>query len=236
MKKKRKKSYPSNSLVTFTDPRSPVAEAYRSLRTNIQFSGLEKPIRSILVTGATPYIGKSTVSANLAVILAQSGASVLVVDADLRRPTLHKMFEVDNQRGLTNLLLDSALSPQSVIQKTMIEGLQVMASGPLPPNPAELLAMEKMKRLMDTLLQLYDYVIYDSPPVMAVTDATVLSRQVDGTILTLGYGKVTREEAVYAKEQLEKARANIIGVIINGMPNGRKGYQYYYYYYASEGR
>ena len=234
MKKKRKKSYPSNSLVTFTDPRSPVAEAYRSLRTNIQFSGLEKPIRSILVTGATPYIGKSTVSANLAVILAQSGASVLVVDADLRRPTLHKMFEVDNQRGLTNLLLDSALSPQSVIQKTMIEGLQVMASGPLPPNPAELLAMEKMKRLMDTLLQLYDYVIYDSPPVMAVTDATVLSRQVDGTILTLGYGKVTREEAVYAKEQLEKVQANIIGVVINGMPNGRKGYQYYYYYYASE--
>jgi len=234
MKKKRKKSYPSNSLVTFTDPRSPVAEAYRSLRTNIQFSGLEKPIRSILVTGATPSIGKSTVSANLAVILAQSGASVLVVDADLRRPTLHKMFEVDNRRGLTNLLLDSALSPQSMIQKTMIEGLQVMASGPLPPNPAELLAMEKMKRLMDTLLQLYDYVIYDSPPVMAVTDATVLSRQVDGTILTLGYGKVTREEAVYAKEQLEKARANIIGVIINGMPNGRKGYQYYYYYYASE--
>ena len=236
MKKKRKKSYPSNSLVTFTDPRSPVAEAYRSLRTNIQFSGLEKPIRSILVTGATPYIGKSTVSANLAVILAQSGASVLVVDADLRRPTLHKMFEVDNQRGLTNLLLDSALSPQSVIQKTMIEGLQVMASGPLPPNPAELLAMEKMKRLMDTLLQLYDYVIYDSPPVMAVTDATVLSRQVDGTILTLGYGKVTREEAVYAKEQLEKARANIIGVIINGVPTSRKRYQYYYYYYAGEKR
>ena len=187
MKKKK------NSLITFTDPRSPAAEAYRSLRTNIQFSGLEKPIRSILVTGATPYIGKSTVSANLAVILAQSGASVLVVDADLRRPTLHKMFEVDNQRGLTNLLLDSALSPQSVIQKTMIEGLQVMASGPLPPNPAELLAMEKMKRLMDTLLQLYDYVIYDSPPVMAVTDASsALKPWISGTRMVIFFPTVAR--------------------------------------------
>jgi len=162
--------------------------------------------------------------------LAQSGASVLVVDADLRRPALHGLFEIDNRHGLTNLLLDSALNPKSVIQKTVIEGLQVMASGPLPPNPAELLSTEKMKRLMEIFLQLYDYVIYDSPPVMAVTDATVLSRQVDGTILTLLYGKVTREEAVYAKEQLEKARANIIGVIINGVPTSRKRYQYYYYY------
>ncbi len=230
---KRKKPNPSG-LVAFTDPRSPVTEAYRSLRTNIQFSSLDKPVKTLLVTGANPGCGKTTTTANLGVTLAQAGAAVLLVDTDMRRPTLHKYFGFSNDRGLTNLLVDTNLILREVVCHTRVDHLDVLFSGPLPPNPAELLSTEKMKGMVRAFTEKYDYVLFDSPPIIAVTDAAILSRLVDAVLVVLDYGVVTRDEAGFAVEQLAKVQANVIGAVINGMANNKGHYGYYYYYYYGD--
>jgi capsular exopolysaccharide synthesis family protein len=220
-------------LITHTHPRSSATEAYRTLRTNIQFAALDKPVHTLLITGSTPKCGKTTTSANLAVTIAQAGSSVLLVDCDLRRPMLHQYFGLSNVQGITNLLVDVTMDLGKVVCKTNVENLDLLASGPLPPNPSEILATERMKNMIGVFSSAYDYVIFDSPPVIAVTDAAILSRLVDATILVLDYGVVSRAEAAYALEQLRKVQANVIGTVINGLPGKKSQYYYYQNYYGS---
>jgi len=223
-----------DKLFALSEPRSPPAEAFRSLRTNIQYSSVDNPIKSILITGANPYCGKSTISSNLGVTLAQSGARVLLVDADLRRPMLHKMFTINSEPGLSSLIFKEELDLNDVVQKSIHENLMVIPSGPIPPYPAEMLASQRMKMLADQFADRFDYVIYDSPPIIAVTDAAVLAGYVNGTIFVMDYGRVKWEEAANALEQLKKVNANVIGAVINSVPRSEAYYNGYQYYYGSD--
>jgi non-specific protein-tyrosine kinase len=204
------------------DPRSPEAEAYRTLRTNIQFSVLDKQLRTLLVTSAGPDEGKTTTAANLAITLAQTGRSVLLVDADLRRPGQHELFHLGNEIGLTTLVLGGALADTA--QATDVEHLRVVTSGPVPPNPAELLDSQSMERVVQELAAQADYVVFDTPPVGAVTDAAVLASRVDGVVLVVSRGKTNKDQAKRAKALLERTKANVLGVVIN---NARSAGRYY---------
>ncbi|MCL4534076.1 MAG: CpsD/CapB family tyrosine-protein kinase [Bacteroidetes bacterium] len=215
----------TDELITIADPRSPVSEAYRTLRTNIQFSSLDRPLHTILVTSTNAEEGKSTTVANLAVTFAQAGHRTIAVDSDLRRPSLHKLFGVPNESGLTTLVLDE--SAELIMQTTEIPNLRVLPSGPLPPNPAELLASQRMDRIVETLKAEADFVLFDCSPIVAVTDAAVLARRVDGVLLIVSAGRTKREHAARAKAQLEKVNANIIGVVLNNVKADRNLYQYY---------
>ncbi|MCX7708093.1 MAG: polysaccharide biosynthesis tyrosine autokinase [Anaerolineae bacterium] len=222
-------------LIAWLRTKAPETEAYRTLRTNIQFSSVDKPIRTLLVTSSGPEEGKSTTTANLAVVLAQTGQRVVVVDADLRRPVQHKVFGVPNNTGLTTALLNGDnIHLDGHLQPTEIHNLQVLTSGPIPPNPSELLGSHRMAKLIETLAREADIVLFDSPPVLAVTDAAVLGRQVDGVLLVADAG-ATREHALAsATEELRKTGANVLGVALNRLDARRGGYYYYYYYYADE--
>ena len=223
-----------HKLVSSEHPRSPISEAYRTLRTNIQFSTLDKPAKTLLVTSPNPVEGKSVTAANLAVVMAQSGMKTLLVDSDLRRPTQHKLFQVPNQKGLTNMLLLDELVLDGNIQSVDIENLSVLTSGPIPPNPSELLGSGKMQALLQQLKAVYDVIVFDSPPALAVTDAAVMSRQMDGVVLVTDSGRTRRDMAVRAKETLTKVGANILGVALNRLSERSGGYYYYYYYYARD--
>lgn len=227
-------------LITLTEPKSPVAEAYRTLRTNIQFSSVDRPIRTLLITSTGPGEGKSTTAANLAVVLAQTGQRVVLVDADLRRPRLHRMFGLPNAVGLTTTLLTGA-DPflDGYLQAAPAENLWVLTSGPLPPNPSELLGSRRMESLVQRLLEEADIVIFDSPPCLAVTDAAVLARQLDGVLLVIDAGETHRPLARRAVEELSTVGGRTIGVVLNKLSTGRSGYYYYYhyhYYYSTDGQ
>lgn len=211
-------------LVTLTDPRSPASEAYRTLRTNIQFSSLEKPVHTILVTGVDAGEGKSTTLANLAVVMAQAGKRVVAVDCDLRRPTLHKVFGLAAEPGLTTAILDE--SGQVSRQKTGIDGLELVSSGQLPPNPSELLTSRRFEELLARLAAGADIVLLDAPPIVSVSDAAVLATRVDGVILVVNAGKTKRDQAKRAKSLLERVNANILGVVLNNAPLERSMYTY----------
>ncbi len=213
-------------LVTLYDPRSPVAEAYRTLRTNIQFYGLDNPIRTILVTSTSPEEGKSTTIANLAVTFAQAGQDVVLVDCDLRRPTLHQYFELAMEPGLTTVIRDDS-EPASVLQDTKVEGLRLMASGALPPNPSELIGSQRMGRIIADLREKASIVLFDSPPIVAVTDAAILARKVDGVVLVVSIGRTKRDHAIKAREILEKANARILGAVLNNVKVDSSLYRYY---------
>lgn len=219
-------------LISLLDPKSPVVEAYRTLRTNLQYANADGSLRRILVTSPGPGEGKSTTAANLAVILAQSGKRVVAVSADLRKPTLHQYFDLGNNRGVTNVLVGQA-NMEDCLQETVIENLSLLASGPTPPNPAELLGSAKMKSLLEALQERADVVVYDAPPVVAVTDAAVLAPLMDGVLLVLNVGTVPRELAIRTREQLEKVGARILGVVLNRV-SPKSGYGYYYYYYYTD--
>ncbi len=199
------------NLVTLTDPRSPVSEAYRRLRTNLEFASLTGKIETLVVTSPGPDEGKSTTLANLAVVTAQAGKRVILVDADLRRPAQHLIFGVSNEQGLTNLMIDPALVQAPPLVATGVEGLWLLLSGPLPPNPAELLASPQMERIIEALKERADLVLFDAPPVIAVTDAAILAAKTDGVLLVLRAGKTKREHATRARELLEQVKARIIG-------------------------
>jgi non-specific protein-tyrosine kinase len=226
-----------DKLITLRHPRASVSEAYRTLRTNIQFSTLDAPARSLLITSPGSIEGKSTTTANLAVTMAQAGLRTVIIDADLRRPAQHKIFELPNQRGLTNALLqDGDLTLDGHLQPTAVENLSVLTSGPIPPNPSELLGSAKMGALMQRLKEEYDVVLYDSPPTMAVTDASVLANRVDGVVLVTDANHTRREMAVRARDTLRKVGGNLLGAVINRISSRAGGYyQYYYYYYSSDG-
>ena len=214
------------------NPKSPISEAFRTLRTNIQFSSIDKPIKSIVITSSGPGEGKSTVSVNIAATIAKSGKKVLLIDADLRKPTLHKLFHITNLEGLTNILVDDVNYTQFLHESKGIEGLDLIGSGPIPPNPAELVGSNKMKSFIDNMNSIYDMIILDTPPVGLVTDSALLSTIVDGTILVCSVGEADIVAAKRSKELLEKVKANILGVVLNKVPiNGGGYYKYHYSYY-----
>jgi non-specific protein-tyrosine kinase len=214
-------------LITVADPRSPVSEAYRTLRTNLDFSSLDKPIKTMLVTSAGPEEGKSTVLANLAVTTAQAGRRVILVDCDLRRPTLHNIFNLKNDAGLTTMVVDDAAMESPPLRDTGVEGLQLVSSGPLPPNPSELLGSRRMEEIIAALLERADVVLFDAPPVVAVTDAAVLATKVDGVLLVVNAGGTKRDYARTAKARLEKVNANLLGAVLNNVRFDVSLHRYY---------
>jgi non-specific protein-tyrosine kinase len=217
-------------LVTLSAPRSPIAEAYRLLRTNFQFAAVDRPLRRVVVTSPGPGDGKSTTAANLAVVFAQSGKSVILVDADLRRPQQHRIFQRTASYGLSTALVDAATPVTSFLQPTDVPGLRLLTSGPIPPNPAELLGSQRMAQLLQVLNQEAEMVIVDSPPVLSVADAAILANAADGVVLVADAGRTRREMARRAKESLERAGANLLGMVLNRMTRQTSGYYYYYYY------
>ena len=214
-------------LITVADPRSPVSEAYRTLRTNLDFSSLDKPIKTMLLTSAGPEEGKSTVLANMAVATAQAGRKVILVDGDLRRPTLHSIFNRKNDVGLTTMIVDDAAMESPPLQDTGVEGLQLVSSGPLPPNPSELLGSRRMEEIIAALLERADVVLFDAPPVVAVTDAAVLATKVDGVLLVINAGGTKRDYATAAKARLEKVNANLLGAVLNNVRFDVSLHRYY---------
>ena len=225
---KRERTEYAGHLLTELEPKSPLAEAFRVLRTNIQFAAVDRPLRSLLITSAGPAEGKSTTLANLGVALAQSGARVIILDADLRRPTQHKIFNLSRGAGVSSVVLGRA-SLEEALQETGISGLRLLSSGPIPPNPSELLASQAFSSLLKEAEKEADYVLVDAPPVMAVADASIIAAQVDGVLLIVQLGVVARPMAVRAKEQLLAAKANLLGMVLTNAGVGGD-YSYYYYY------
>lgn len=222
---------PTEGLVVANEPRSPAAEAYRQIRTNIQFVAVGRQCQTMLVTSANAGDGKTTVTANLATTLAQSGKRVIVVDADLRRPTLGDYFGGSDTRGLSNLIIRGR-EDLSFIQTTPIPNLRIITAGRLPPNPAELLGSERMREIIAWLGEHADYVVIDSPPVLAVTDAAVLSQIVDTTLFVVSVGETRASAIKDAVQRLRAIDSHIAGTILNKFnPQSSSGYYYYYRYY-----
>lgn len=215
------------ALVVLTNPRSPIAEAYRSLRTNLEFSSLDHPLKTLIVTSAAPGEGKSTVLANLAITMAQADKRVILVDCDLRRPAQHRLFGVPNEVGLTTMIRDDRAMRNPPLRETGVSHLQLLPSGPLPPNPSELLGSRRMGEIIDALLERADIVLFDAPPVIAVTDAQVLASRVDGVLLVLSAGRTKREHAQRAKALLEKVNARLVGTVLNNVKLDMALYRYY---------
>jgi len=214
-------------LVTISDPLSPISEAYRTLRINLQFATLGVQLRTLLVTSAGAGEGKSTTLANLAVTVAQTEQSVVVVDCDLRRPGLHKLFGLSNELGLTTMMADDQALDEPPLQPTEVDGLRLLASGPLPARPPDLLGSRRMDRVIEKLLGEADLVILDAPPIMAATDALVLSTKVDGVLLVASAGTTKREQAQRAVERLNKVNARLVGAVLTNVPLDATARAYY---------
>lgn len=230
-KSKQKKSKERNpALVVAGRPKSIVAEQFRNLRTNIQFSMVDQDLKSIVVTSAGSGAGKSTVAANLATAFATEDRRVLLVDADLRKPTVHQTFRLRNSDGLTTLLMQKKAELRDIVYKTNTEGLYIITSGAIPPNPADLLSSKRMQSLKEEMESMFDLIIFDTPPVLPVTDAQVMASQADGTIIVIQKGAVTKEEIMKTKEILEIAEVNVIGAVMNRVEKSNGNY----YYYAEE--
>ncbi|MBD3225530.1 MAG: polysaccharide biosynthesis tyrosine autokinase [Caldithrix sp.] len=227
-------------LITHFDPKSPVSEAYRTLRTNLQFSKIDRRLQNILITSSGPKEGKSTTAANLAIAMAQAGQKVILLDADLRRPIIHFIFGHDKEIGLTNYLMDT-VSLDEIMLDTFDDNLKIITSGVLPPNPSELLGSAKMENLLEKLKTMYDIIVVDSPPVIAVTDAAILSAKVDGTLMVVSFGQTNNDALKRAHGLLDNVGGNLLGAVFNGVRvesgYGSKSYYYYYYqYYGKSGR
>ena len=224
-------------LIVHGDPKAVGSEAFRTLRTNLRFISPDHQVKTILITSVGPGDGKSTISANLAVALAQSGQRVALVGCDLRKPVLHKIFGLSNTMGLTTLLTGNATLDEVVRPSKQVQNLDLILGGPVPPNPSELLQSRAMATIIGTLREEYDAVIFDGAPVIAVTDAAIIANQVDGTVLVIRSKQVPRDVALHAKDLLEQANARLLGVVLNGvLPQEQKNYQYYYYYHDNAER
>lgn len=217
-------------LVTHFDPKSPISEAYRTLRTNIQFKDLEKTNRTILITSSTPKEGKSTTVANLAITMSQMGSKTLLVDTDLRRPVIHSIFDLKKDNGITNFLVGKSAF-EDIIKPTVIDNLYIATCGPLPPNPSEILSSNKMKEFIAIAQKQFNTVLFDSPPIIAVTDAAVLSSMVDGLILVIKAHQTRRDAIKRALSLLESVKAKVYGSLLNSVNIERTYGSYYYYYY-----
>ena len=218
---------PESPLVMLSHPRSAAAEAYRTLRTNVQFARGEPAVQSMLITSGGPDEGKSAAAANLAVALAQADQSVVLIDGDLRRPVQHGIFDLPKQPGLSDILKNDGPT-DAHLQTTSLSKLSFLASGSDSPNPAELLASARMGHILDTVKQHADYIVIDSPPVVLVTDAAILATKVDGVLLVLTLGKVRRDVARKAKTLLENVQARILGVVINNSNHDSRDLRNYY--------
>lgn len=221
------------SLITLEHTKSPISEAYRTLRTNVQFTGVDSETKTIMITSTGPGEGKSSTIANLAVSIGQSGKSVIVIDADMRNPTQHKLFGLDNREGLSMALVQDQ-DHLTFISGTAVPGVMVLTGGPIPPNPAELVGSKRMKRLIKEFSEQFDIVLIDTPPIIAVTDAAILAQEVDGVILVLASGEVNKEYAQRAKELLDKVGAKILGAVLNKVEMKTSEYYYYYNYNGFE--
>ncbi len=219
-----------DQLVTIGSPRSPAAEAYRTLRANINFAMVDDPAKTVMVTSSGAGEGKSLTVANLGVVLAQAGQSVIIVDSDLRRPIHYRLFDIDATPGLTSVLMDE-LSIEEALQDTEVENLRIMTSGPLPPNPAEMLDSARMARFISEALNHADIVFFDSPPAIMLADAIIMSAKVDCTILVAESGQVTSDAFNETVRLINRARGKILGAVLNKLDVSHAGYYYYYYYY-----
>ena len=228
---------PDQRMVAHMAPKSLGAEAYRVLRTNLQFSALDKPLATLVCTSAAPSEGKSTTISNLAAVMAQSDRRVILVDADLRRPSLHKLLKLPNNVGLSTALLDKGRDPEVYLQTTDVPNLRVMTTGPIPPNPAEMLNSARMHEMIEVLKGEADVVLFDTPPVLAVADTSILASQVDGTLLVVWAGKTRGELLTQAVERLQSLGIQPLGVVLNKLTQRKSGYYYsnYYYYASREG-
>lgn len=231
-KKKSKLTTMGRRLITVSNSKSIIAEQFRTIRTNIKFSVPDIELKTILVTSSTPGEGKSTNAANLGVVFAQEGKKVLVVDSDMRKPTLHHTFGIFNTLGLSTVL-SKQNEFNHAIQETSIVGLFVLPSGPIPPNPAELLSSKTFDIFIEEIKKKYDVIIFDAPPLLSVSDAQVLSSHCDGTLLIIHSKVAEREDVLKAQSILTASHAKILGVVLNNykMPKNRK---YYYHYYGED--
>jgi capsular exopolysaccharide synthesis family protein len=225
-------------LITHTNPFSSIAEAYRQLRTNVQYSRIDSPLRTLLVTSANPSEGKSTTVSNLAIAFAQAGKKVLIVDTDFRKPNLHTEFDLNRSPGITDVLFNTS-ELKNAIQKTVIKNLELLCCGTIPSNPSELLGSAAMKVFTDKLKEQYDMVLFDSPPVLAVTDSSILSTLVDGVIVVASAGQTRTDSFFRTMESLEGVSAHILGVVLNNFDirsayGSYYGYRHYRYQYGTQ--
>ena len=216
------------NLITLLNPNSSISEQYRTVRTNLQFAVAgDQPLRSMAVVSSGPGEGKSTSSANLAVVFAQAGRRVLLVDADMRKATVHKTFGLSNEVGLSNLV-SGQQSASSVIQPSGVDNLSVMTAGPTPPNPAELLNSHRMNVVIEELYQMFDLIVFDLPPVITVADGLIMASKTDGTVVVIREGVTRKDSIIEAKNRLIQAKARILGVIYNGVEQMNESSYYYY--------
>ena len=226
----RKRQFKNNKmrhLITKISPRSPISEQYRTVRTNLQFASADEEIQTLLLTSAGPSEGKSMTTANLAVVYAQQGKKVLLIDADLRKPTIHYTFRLDNLKGLSNVLVGD-IPLQEAVVPSAVQDLDLISCGPIPPNPSELLGSKRMQRMIAEARELYDVIIFDTPPVLAVTDAQILSAFVDGSILVVRSKRTETESAQKAVESLKAVNAKILGTVLNDRDKKESNHYYYY--------
>jgi non-specific protein-tyrosine kinase len=216
-----------DSIVTLSDPASPAAEAYRTLRINLEFASVDEPLRTLLVTSSGPGEGKSTAVANLAVAMADGDRVVILVDADLRRPSQHELFGLPNERGLSTMFRNEDAFNDPPLQAIPDSTLKVLTSGPLPPIPSQLLAARKMDQVIARLAEEADVVLFDAPPLVAVTDATLLASKVDGVLLVVKAGNTRRDHVRAAKDRLEKVNARLVGAVLLNAPFDATLEQYY---------
>lgn len=223
------------NLIAHNDLKNPATEAYRVIRTSIQFAQAGKELKTLAVTSCIPNEGKSMTAANLAVVLTQAGKSVLLLDCDMRNPTVHKNFGLCNKLGLSSCISMGTPLSAAVQQATKVDNLYALTSGVIPPNPSELLGSERMRELLQETREIYDYVLIDLPPVQPVADALVVGAVVDGVVLVIDSGEDKVDLARDVKKQLQHAGANILGVVLNKVRSEHLGYGYgYYYYYGSK--
>ncbi|MDE2775218.1 MAG: CpsD/CapB family tyrosine-protein kinase [Chloroflexota bacterium] len=206
------------NLITLSQPRSAASEAYRSLRTNLMFSSVESPIQTLLVTSAARDDQKSVTLANLAVTFAQSGNRTILVDADLRQPKQHEIWNLDPKLGLSRMMMNDGAIGDPPLQATAVAGLEIICAGDLPPNPADLLGGQRMNEIIAALKQRADYVLFDSPPVLAATDAALLGIKLDGVMLTVRAGETRRDHTAQARQALERVHARVVGAVLTDAP------------------
>ena len=211
-------------LIIEKEPKSIVSESYRTLRTNIQYSSFDKKVRVIVITSADPEEGKSTTAGNLALSLAQDGKNVILIDCDLRKPSLHKKFKLSNTLGLSEVLIGK--EPENKVAQWYSEHLVVLTSGTVPPNPSEMLASNAMTKLINKLKETFHYIIIDTPPVQSVTDSQILSAKADGTILVVKSQETKKDSIKNAIGLLRKVNANILGIVLNEVEVSKKNYYY----------
>ena len=211
---------------------SPAVEAYKALRTNLMFSSVDREVKTIVITSAVPNEGKSRTAANLAIVLAQAGHATLLVDADFRRPSQHRIFGRVRNLGLSNLIVQDAPDSALFVADEQVKDLTVLPSGPTPPNPSELLGSGQMKALVARLRKGFDYIVFDTPPVNAVTDASVLAAATDGAVLVVDTNKATYTAVQHAKQALERVGGKVLGSVMNKMKSSGGSYYYYQYGYG----